>query len=401
MDPVSPTRRRLIAATAAGMLATRLPHCALARDATPAPSDVDDGSLATMLARAYDPTFVGRPGLTTLFTYANIARQLEVRGLRTPDIAFADNDRVSEWVDGIDGLYVDDVLLDRALQSELWDMVGFRPAEITQTFTIGDPPQIAHIYRGAFDGENVRLALASAGYEVVPTGNGLVLSISEEGKYSSDNPIQRLVVAAFNNIAVVHDAYVIASPYLVNVESALAIFGGNRGTLANNGAVETLVSSVAEELVSATILDGSILSTANKPDLGALGASTSTPAQTIPPASHALFGLTAGSMPSRYTDADDPLHGDNDDTAPRSVFVVALHLGSEAEAVAAVPVIEGRLAIGQSAVTGEPYATFFGDWEVAAVPGTPVVKVRIGGERVGRRWLRIVLSGDLVFVYTM
>ena len=292
----------------------------------------------------------------TLFTYANIACRLEVRDLRSLDPAMADEDRFSEWADGIDGLYLKDMLLSFTKTKELWDTPGFGPADVTRTMVLGDPPETTRIYRGSFDGDRIRALLAASDYEWVETVGGTVMTIGREGEIDLCGGSMSYVLNAYNNIAVVDDAYVVACPYLVDLEAALAAFGGNEATLANSRAVDTLMAAVGEELVSATIIDGGGLSVANMPDLGPLGASTPAPSGTIAPAAYAMFGITPGSMPSRYTDEDTQLQGDNDDTAPCSAFIVALHLGSSQEAEAAVPVIEGRLAEGVSLLNGQAYA---------------------------------------------
>lgn len=399
MGSFSSSRRRLIAATAAGLVATRFSPSVLAQDATPSPPD-EEGSLSSMLTRAYDPILDGGTGPSTLFAYANIARQLEVRGLRSLDPAVADEDRFSEWADGVDGLYLDDALLNFTRTEELWDTVGFGPSDMTQTMVIGDPPEITRIYRGTFDGDRVRAALADQGYERVETEHGTVMTIGREGEIDLRDGFRSYVLNAYNNIAVVDDAYVVACPYLVDLEAALAVFAGKEATLADNRAVDTLVAAVGEELVSATVIDGGGLSVASMPDLSVLGASNPVPSGTIARASYALFGITPGSMPSRYTDEDDQLQGDNDDTALRSAFVVALHLGSADDAEAAVGVIEGRLAEGESLLTRQTYADLLGPTTVEAVAGTPVVKVRLTGDRVGRIWLRALFGRDLAFIYT-
>jgi len=400
MDSMSPTRRRLIAATAAGLVATRFSAVALAQDDTASPAGDDDGSLPAMLARAFDPILDGGTGPSTLFSYANIARQLEVRGLRSLDPAMADEDRFSEWADGIDGLFLEDVLLTFTRTQELWDTLGFGPADVAQTLVLEDPPRTTRIYRGSFDGDRIRASLAAFGYERVETEHGAVLTIGREGEIDLTGGITAYVLNAYNNLVVVDDAHVVACPYLVDLEAALAIFAGNEATLASNRAFDTLLTAVGEELVSATMIDGEGLSVASMPDLGPLGASTPVPSGTIASAAYALFGITPGSMPSRYTDEDNQLQGDNDDTVLRSAFVVALHLGSAEEAEAAVPVIECRLAEGISLVSGRAYADLLGPATVEAVAGTPVVKVRFTGDRAGRVWLRVLFSRDLAFVYT-
>ena len=400
MHTVSPTRRHLIAVTAAGLLASRLPRVGHAQDASPIPAGADDGSLPAMLARVYDPIPDGGTGPSTLLTYANIARQLEVRGLRGLDAALEDDDRLSEWIDGVDGLYLDNIIAERTFQAEFWEMVGFGPADIAQTMTIGDPPGITRIYRGDFDGAAIQRALESAGYEPIETDRGSVLSIGQDGEFAADNPIQVVAISAYNNIAIVDDSYLIASPFIVNVESALAVFAGSEATLANNRAVDTLMSAIEDELVTATILDGSVLSVANLPDFAREGGPTPVAAETIPPVVYALFGLTPGSMPSRYKDEDPQLQGDNDDTIPRSAFVIGLHLGSVEEAAAAVPVIQARFDGGVSVLNGQAYADLLGEAEVTAVAEAPVVTIRITGDRVGRIWLRVVFGLDLAFIYT-
>ena len=400
MDTVSPNRRRLLASVVAGLLATRVGPRVVAQDATPMSGGLGDGSLREMLARAYDPIPDGGSGPATLFTYGNIARQLEVRGLRSPDPGFRDRDRVSEWLDGIDGLYLDDVIIRNTMLEELWAQLGFDPSQLDQTMTVGDTPDTIRIYRGRFDGRAIERALGETGYERVETDRGTVHTIGRDGDYALTNGVQSIVLNAYNNIAVVEDTYVVAGSKLVDVEAALAVFDGNEATLANNRAVTTLLSAVGEELVSATMIDGDALSVAGMPDLGVLAAATPVATGTIAPAAYALFGLTPGSLPSRYEDADAQLQGEHDDTVARAAFVIALHLGSVEEAEAAVGVIEARYAEGVSVVSGQPYREILGEAEVEAAPSAPVVKVRITGDRAGRNWLRAIFGRDLVFIYT-
>ena len=397
MNRLSISRRSLVAGTAAIAAAARDPRRLLA-EATPVARG-DEGSLDAMLKRASDPTPDGGPGPTTLFGYANIARQLSARGLRALDPARADDERIRDWSDGLGGLYVDDTLLRYAFSETLWDDLGFDPSQIDQTLLVGDVPRVTRLLRGRFDARAVARALAGSGYERIEVAGGVVFSSGREGEFSLRHPIQSLVLATLNNVAVVDESYVVAGAYLADVETALAVMAGNDATLASNVAVDTLVSAVGVELVSATVMDGAVLSAASMPNVRGGSESIKLPGGTIPAAAAVLFGLTPGWMPSRFADPDVPLEG-SDGMTPAAEFVVALHLGSEAEAAEAVAVIEGRLAEGRSLRTNEPFATMFEGWDVTAVPGTPVATVRIRGERVGLQWLQIVFSRDLPFLLT-
>ena len=291
-------------------------------------------------------------------------------------------------------------MLRHALLEALWSALGFNPAQIAQTMTIGDAPRVTWIYRGDFDAVTIHRALRASGYQEVETERGPVLTHGEAGDVDLRHPIQSVVLSAYNTIAVIDNTCIVAGAFLVDVEATLAVFDGNEATLANNRAVARLLSAVGEELVSAAVLDGAVLSIGSMPDVSASGAWTPVAAEAIPPVAYALFGLTPGSMPSRYEDDDPQLQGDNDDSAPRSAFVIALHLGSMEEAQAAVPVIQARYAEGVSVLNGQPYGDLLGDADVQAAPDSPVVKVRITGDRVGRSWLRAVFGLDLAFVYT-
>lgn len=393
------SRRSLIVASATVAAASRTPHRLLA-EATPVVG-ADDGSLDAMLGLAFDPTPDGGDEPTMLFAYADIARQLEVRGLRHLDPARADDERAMEWSDGLEGLYVDDTILRNAFTDAIWDGVGFDPSQIDQTLIVGDPPRQIRIFRGRFDDEAIVRASMSSGYELVAVKDGSVYSSGTDGEISLTHPVQGIVLSALNNLSVGDGSHVVAGAFLADVEAQLAVMAGNEATLANDVAVATILSAVEEELVSATILNGAVLSAAGNLAPRAPGAATPASTASIPSAAAVLFGLTPGSMPSRYTDPEDPRRGDHDETAPRSELLIALHLGSEGEAGAAVPVIEHRLAVGSSLVTNEPYSTFFDGWDVSAVPGTPVATVRIRGERVGRRWPQMVFARDYPFVFTL
>lgn len=392
-------RRGLLAVGLALPAATRA-GLAAAAPATPQPGS-GGGSLSELLGRVAPYRREGeRPHL--LMTYADISRQLEARGLEGLDTGMSDA-RVHTWGDGVRGLWADDLLAGYAVVPELWAAVGFGPADVAQTMSLGDPPVMVRLYRGRFDAGRIAAVLQVSGYREEATDGGAVWTIGPEGEYDLATPIQRAVISAYNNLAVVGDELVVASPYLDGVAAALAALAGEGRALGDDPRVAALVGAAGADLVSAGLLDGgSLSSTAFLDSLPARDPdelfATPTPEETIAPAWLALFGITAGSMAP--LDAGDPVVGANDATAARSDLIVTVLLPNAEEAARAVPIIEGRLADGRSLATQRPYAELFERWAVEAVDGGPIVRLRLSGDRVGRVWLKLIAQRDLGFLAT-
>lgn len=397
-------RRSLLAGSLGLAGAIRVQRAAGQPAPPPAVALDGDGSLAAMLGRAPRFRRGGANPVPQIATYADIDRQFETRGLLPLDAATSEG-RILGWREGMSGLWADDLIATFGLTPELWEAVGFGPADMAQSMTLGVPPVTVRLYRGAFDGERIASALSASGYREETTAVGIVRTIGPDAEVDLTAPIQRQVVSAYNNIAIIGDELIVASPFLTRVEATLAVLAGDASSLGADQTVAELVDATGEELVSAGLFDGSLLSYAEiieqlpgrAPDEGV---ASPVAGETIAPASLVLFGITAGSMGPFTLGDRRPVRGDHDETVPRSEWIVAVQLPTAEDAARAVPIVNRRLTEGRSLATRQPYAEYFEGWEVEAVEDEPIVRLRISGDQVGRLWVQFIEQRDLAFIVT-
>lgn len=364
-----------------------------------APEESTDAGLGLMLSRVPATlSDLDDPEAASL-TYANIAAQLQTVGVTPPD--GMDDERSSAWFEATRGL---PMAMPAAQFLNVWrDDYGFDLFQADQTLQISLPPFDLSLYRGRFDNQEVLRALDNIGYQPVAS-NEAILSI--RGDYEQDVQAPTAYkLAAMNYATILHDGTLAFASALGILEDVLEVQAGERPSLAERSDIALLLASAPDDLVSAMIVDGQMLTggipdqilnldPSATPDLAA-AATEIAERSTLPPIAIVLLGTTAGG----------PLSMDEATTTPgaeapdaRAVVIVAML--SPEDAQVAAPIIAERLVTQASVVTDEPFAEIFPEWTVEPVPGSPVVVIELVlREGIGRDILmRLLFTRDLGFL---
>src|SRR5690606_41809491 len=112
------------------------------------------------------------------------------------------------------------------------------------------------------------------------------------------------------------------------------------------------------------------------------------------PVRHVLLGVTAGWSAGAGSDTPEQPDG-----VPAARNVAIAHLLSDADAQAAVPVIDERLATGEP-LSAPPFREIYSAGTVAALAGTPVVRIDLvpGVTTTPRAIYELAISRSLTFL---
>ena len=346
------------------------------------PSAADDGEgLEAMLARVpADLPELEEPE-NAIVTYANIAAQLEAVGGEPPESV--DDEEFGRWISATFGLAMPSTAAQylRLFRQDF----GFDLLQADQTLEISYPPFNLAMYRGRFDQAAVTAALRDLGYEPGGVDGQIVLSIRDD--FDIDlRAGPSYALASMNYATVLEDGTLVFAPARSIIEAVLDVEAGDAESMAERRDVADLLPHVPESLASALLFSGTqlaggpppvFLDPAATPDLDAMATEIAAEAEErerMPPVALALLGVTPGGPLVRLGEATpERLPPD----APEASGVVVLLMAGPAAAREAAPVIEERLATGSTYSTRQPFAEFFSEWTVSAVPDEAVVVVEL------------------------
>ncbi len=129
--------------------------------------------------------------------------------------------------------------------------IGFQPLLMGQHLMIGDPPEQITMFKGEFDPRALVAAWKETGYQPVETSSGIeAWSIGPDGEFAVDHLVQRFVIAAMNNVAIVDDVLIYANTLdLLNV--VLDHIAGGGATSLDDEVWGPVIQSLPETVVSA------------------------------------------------------------------------------------------------------------------------------------------------------
>ena len=258
-------RRRLLGAFGLAGLATTglLPAASAQRSpfATPtapeaATSTAADGPLGQLLAMI-PLTRVEEQSSNPLWTYVDIARQYTALGMaHSIDGPDMENE---PYLHATYAFMAASNLLLYAADEELPSLIGFHPLGLDQILYAGSPPNQIQLFRAPFDADALVATWQSAGYEerTAPTGES-IWTIGPDQEFSPTHPIQRLLLATMNNLALVGDVLIAASD-LATVKEVLGHLAEGGPSLLDEPITGPLVSTMPETTVSAVALTASAL----------------------------------------------------------------------------------------------------------------------------------------------
>ncbi len=387
-----------VAAAAAGG-----PVATLAQGATPAAQPAS-GGLAEMLALApASYPWVEEPENLTI-NVADIAAQLAVAGVTPPDTM--DDPDARQWVTATFGMAMP---IDALEYLRLWrEDYGFDLLQADQTLWVSSPPFNLALYRGRFDHDAVRARLTEHGYAEIEFGGHTLLSLRDDYEIDFDGPFA-YKLAAMNHAAFLEDGTIAFSSVRAALAAVLDVAAGNAPSLMDQSEIAMLAEHAPAGVVSGTIVPGTavagslppavieVIEAGGTPDLEAVAAEIAATGE-MPPIALLMLYATAGGPfvdPSGTLEGPTPWDGVPDGRAG----ALALMLNPEA-AEAAVPVVEERLATGETGDAGVPYTDYFPEWDVRAAPSQPVliVDLVLAPERRRDHLWRMLFDRELGFL---
>ena len=350
------------------------PMFASAQGAAPAAA-LRGGGLAEILAMApASLPWVENPAQLTV-SFADIARQLDVT--RTPIPDSMDDPAYRQWGVALRALNVPRSPLEYL---SFWRAdYGFDLFQADQTLELDMQPFSLTLYRGRFDQDAIRATLTAKGYQEIEVGGYTLLSVRDDYEQDVFGPFA-YNLSRMNHVVLLEDGTIAASSVKVALAAVLDIVAGKAPSMMDQASIAMTVEQTPEDLVSATMVSGTMLSgnipvslielgPGATPDVSAIATEVAATSE-MPPVAMALLGATAGG-PLMWDDVETPAG------VPDARAVALVLMLTPAAAEVAVSVIEDRLATGTSVDSGVPYSEWFPAHEVVAVPSRPVVLVEL------------------------
>lgn len=380
-----------------------VPAATGAQDATPATTPAS-GGLAGMLVLAPeeatwldDAEWLGDPKSLTI-TYADIAAQLEVTGVTSPETV--DDAAHPLWLAATRSL----ALPVNPLQyHESWRRdYGFDLFQTDETLELSLGQYNLTLLRGRFDNDAIRATLTANGYRPVDVDGHEVFTLREDYHHDPTSDFA-YKLAAMNHVALLEDGTIACSSVQAAAAAVPDVAAGRAPSLMGVPGIAAIAEHAPADLVSATMMGGTTLAAGTSPALrdGDPNATPAfewptpdgSPAGELSPVEMALIGSTAGG----------PLIGEDIETPPAvpdARAVAMMLMQSPAAAQEAVPVVEARLATGEAPTTGWAYSDLFAVWDVQAVPSTPVlvIELSLAPETRPHVLFDMLMRGDLGFL---
>ncbi|MBA2468784.1 MAG: hypothetical protein H0V37_05215 [Chloroflexia bacterium] len=395
------SRRRVLAASAGALTGSAALIGALKAQAesTPAgghnplaqPDSTVAGpeGLATLLSYVPQRFVQGTGGSGLHWYYADLAQQFDALGV--PRDEQGPDGENEDWLPALMTLATASGAFQFARVPEFTDGIGFNPLGVDQTLLAGDPPNQITLFRGGLVPANLVIAWELAGYTLMVTSDGTsIWSIGTDGELDLQHPVQRAVMAAFNNVTLIGDILVCA-PTQELLEDALAagaggapsaaadpVFGASLRTLP-----ETTVSAIAVSPAAIGFTTDITLSASATPEEAArlddLIAQSDENIAPMPPYAGLIAAVEAGAVANE--------EGDGAGTA-----MVRIVTASTEDGERATRVVEYRWNEGRSLSTGQPYVELMEITGLSVDDGIAVIDFeQLWSPRV---WSDLIMMGD-------
>jgi hypothetical protein len=377
--PRSISRRTLLGAAAAAAVAP----VGRAGAQTPAAADAIDFSarigalLAAMPERA-----LSEQGT---FFYADLAGQLAAAGIERPDARRTTRDMPEGYVQATMALPLASRAFDSGLDPAWYPAFGFAPAALGQALMLGDGAGALAIFRGGFDPQAVRDALAASGYVAVRREHGDAFTFGDDPQL--DTTVGRLTLGTMNH-AVVRDDLLVFAGDEGQVEDALAVLAGEAPSMADAGRWTELAALFSSDVVGMIPVPASAL---------AYWSGGATPAATAAALLDMAFGVRAGSRSEPLA-----LGGEGTPLAtpaglpPRPARVEArLRYADAAIAAREAEAIAQRWRGGESMVTEEPFTALMELVDAGVSAVDPRAVALDFTSDAPNRWSQLIFTNDL------
>ena len=315
--------------------------------------------------------------------YADLAQQFDALGV--PRDEQGPNQENEDWLPALMTLATASNAFQFARVPEFTDAIGFKPLGVDQTLLVGDPPTQLTLFRGGLVPANLVAAWELSGYTLMSTSSGTSFwSVGTDGELDLEHPVQRAVMATFNNVTLVGDI-LICAPTRELLEAALAAGEGSAPSAAEDPVFGAALRTLPETTVSAIALSAAAVGVSSDVDPGEAGPlndlilESTEEVGPMPPYEGLVTAVAAGAVPTEG--------GGGAGTA-----MIRIVTGSAEEAEQAANVVEYRWTEGTSIVIGQPYTELM---EITGLSVDDTVGV-IDFEQMesSRVWNQLFLSRD-------
>lgn len=355
------------------------------------------GSLPNLLSFAADRLADGSLPLDDVAMYADIATWMTGAGLHAP--TDRGDPALAAWEAELRHLALPASLVERGLDPVWRATYGFDLPQVHQVLVVGQAPDFVFIMRGAWNPAELQNAWVASGYQAVEIDGVTVWTLSPDDTIDLSSQASRPAMGALNNVTLLDDGTLIAAARMSRMGPLLQAASGGPA-LIDRPEVAAMFApgSDHERLVSAVISKGSLLE--RVPDSSSVDPAA-TPVAT--PAAQDVFDLIrARAGVSPMPEADLVLIGiypiGEEGDAGAVELVIAYDSADDAEAAARL--IEQRLLIGASDVTGRPFGQRLGGAVVSIGRGGDADStVRIEATLLLGRddWIDMLADRDLGF----
>lgn len=294
-----------------------------------------------------------------------------------------------------------DPLFMHAMNPEVEELLGFRLFDVHQVLSAGTPPEMYTAYRGGVEFDAITDLWESSGFSLVTGDHGEYWSRAEDASVDLNDPLSRIVMARWNNLAIVDGTTLVTASTAPMLERVLELVAEGGESAAQGEMIIPLIDAMPAETVNVMAFPGGLFSRAGvmppnvTPEVMEMleqrFAESDDAVGSMPPVLSAFGGVTAGVIAATPAEEGAPDMGDV------TAFLSFL-TSSEDDAIQAANVAFWRIDNMESLVTRAPYT------ELLDVTNTvddatvgPVMTVELGPESAVRgMWHRLFFTRDLV-----
>ena len=305
-----------------------------------------EGLVAVLSCVPLSSMLVLNEGSGVHWYYADLAQQFDAVGVSRDEDGPDDGNEA--WLPALMTLATASNAFQFARVPEFTDAVGFNPLGVDQTLLVGDPPNQLTLFRGALDPARLAAAWDIAGYTMMSTSDGTSFwSIGTDGEVDLEHPVQRSVIAAFNNLALEGDI-LFCAPNRDLLEMALATARGDSRSALESPAFGPALRTLPETTVSAIALRASAVGMSSNLDSIEAGpvddliVQSDAEVGSMPPHAGLITAVGAGAVT-------------NEDGAGAGTAMIRIVTGSADAAEQVTKVVEYSWNEGTSLRTTQPY----------------------------------------------
>jgi hypothetical protein len=269
-------------------------------------------------------------------------------------------------------------------RSEWFDVFGFDLFSIDQVIEYSAPPTSVSVLRGRFDPDELIGHWEAAGYVAHESAAGTYYAVAGDYEIRFASSGGRMALASANYFALLDSETIAFAPAEDLITATMHLAAGTGGnSLADDINIASLLEGVPDDLVSGTILSGTVLvaladpailltGTPDPSDLDGMATRIAAPvaaAEGMPPITAVLLGTSAGGPVgplAASTLAPDAI------PAAKAIAVVVTVNDSAAWTVAVV--IDSRLRDDSGSIA---WSEMFAAWSVHVVEDEPVARVEL------------------------